>query len=112
MPGIPPTGSDAGILLSPDTLALLAGVLLSLALSYIPGVSAWFATLTPTAKRLTLLVAIVIVAGGGYALSCYGLFAGVTCDSSGATGLVRAVILALVASQGAYALTPERNEPE
>ena len=64
-----------------ETLTLLAGTILSLGFSYIPGLSDWYRRLgeTPdgegdggTRKRLVMLALLVLSAAGGFALACSG----------------------------------------
>lgn len=93
--------------LTPDLLALVAGVILSLAFSYVPGLNTKFAVLDPIYKRLIMLVLLLITAGGVYGLSCAGLLSYVTCDQGGAWLLLGIFIRAAVANQSAYLLSPE-----
>lgn len=96
-----------------DTLTMFAAALLSLAFSYIPGLNSRFDALAPEYKRLTMAGLTLVVAAAVYALACYGiadqLGLSVTCDQPGLIGLIRAWIAAVVANQGAYALTPRRG---
>ena len=93
--------------MTPELLAAAAGILLSLSFSYIPGLSTWYAAQDPTRKRLIMLAALVVITGGVFALSCANVFAWVTCDQAGATGLVTAFVLALVANQSTFLITPQ-----
>jgi hypothetical protein len=83
-------------------LAGLAGVLLSLACSYVPGLREWFEALDGTRKRGVFSVALAVVAVGATALSCAGVIATVECTQQGVWTLAQAFVAALVASQGAY----------
>lgn len=93
-----------------DTLALFAGVILSLLFSYIPGLNTWFAALEPAVKRLLMLALVLVVALGIVGLACAGLGAdlgiSVTCDKAGLLGVLRAFVLAMIANQGTYQATP------
>lgn len=111
-----------------ETLTLLAGSLLSLGFSYIPGLSGWYNRLGEggeagsdggadrqrsdggTSKRLVMLALLVLVAAGAFGLACSGwgttLGLALTCDQPGAAGLVRALALALIANQSTYAISP------
>ncbi len=95
-----------------DTLSLIAGTVLSLFFSYIPGLNQKFDALPAEAKRLIMLGLVVLVAGAVYALACAELAAdlgiAVTCDKAGGVALVRAVILAAIANQGTYGLTKRK----
>lgn len=92
-----------------EFLAASAAIVLSLALSYLPGLSPKWDALTTDMKRVWTAALLVAVAGGAYALSCAGLGAqlgiAVTCDQGGAVEAVKALIAALIASQGTYLLT-------
>ena len=95
--------------LSAEEICMVAGVLLSLGFSYVPGLSERFAALSATHKRLVMLALLAVVTGGVFALSCmdapFGLEK-VTCSQAGAWGLCRALALAAIANQSAYALSP------
>jgi hypothetical protein len=58
-----------------------------------------------------MLVLLVLVAGGAFSLACadLGLGLGITlaCDQSGAFGLLQTLIMALVANQATYSITPK-----
>jgi hypothetical protein len=91
-----------------ELLASIAGIVLTLAFSYIPGLNAAFDKLAPTTKRLTMAVLLLVVAGAVFGLSCGNVIASVTCDRAGLIGLVNVFIAALIANQAAYALSPKR----
>jgi hypothetical protein len=96
--------------MSAENLSLIAGTVLSLVFSYIPGASDWFTSFDAQVKRLIMLGLIVLSAGIVYGLSCqgwgesYGIQ--ISCDQSGLVGLVRQVVLAIIANQGVYAISP------
>jgi hypothetical protein len=96
-----------------DTLVLLAGAVLSLLFSYIPGLNTGFAALAPEVKRLIMAGLMLVVAAAAYGLSCAGVGASLgislVCDQSGLLGLIRSLILAVVANQGAYAISPQTD---
>lgn len=94
--------------MSADQLAAIAGVVLSLAFSYIPGLSDWYGALESVYKRLLMAGLLVVVACAVFGLSCGGLVAYVTCDKAGALGLVNALVAALVANQSTYLLSPQK----
>ena len=55
-----------------------------------------------------MLLLLVVITGATYGLSCAGLFnTGVTCDKPGLTGLITAFILALMANQSTFAISPK-----
>jgi exosortase/archaeosortase len=90
---------------------LLAGSVLSLVFSYIPGLNTWFAGKAPEFKRLFMLGLLVLVAAAVYGVACLGYGSGfginVTCDQAGAIALFQALILAIIANQSVYAVTPK-----
>ena len=92
-----------------ELLSAVAGVLLSLAFSYIPGLSGKFASLPSTTKRLIMGGLLLVVAGASFGLSCAGVLDAVACDKPGAMGLVANLIMAIMANQSAYALSPETS---
>lgn len=94
-----------------EFLAAGAATILSLAFSYIPGLSRWYGAKAEDVKRLIMLGLLVLVAGGAFGLACAGLGVdfgiGVTCDKAGAIELLKVLFAAAVANQITYALTPK-----
>ena len=90
---------------TPEVIAMLAGALLSLAFSYIPGLSARYGALSPEYKRLIMAGLMVVVAAGAFALACFGLLSGLVCDQPGVIRLVWVVILAITANQSVYQIS-------
>jgi hypothetical protein len=95
-----------------ETLSAVAGVVLSLAFSYVPGVREWFEALDATRKRLIMALSLAIVSAGVVALSCWNIMPLVTCNQGGVVALVTAFIAALVANQSAYLITPKARRPQ
>ncbi len=91
------------------TLSGFVGVGLSLAFSYIPGLSDNFEKLETTSKRLVMGLLLVVAAVAVFILGCTNVYAGVTCDQGGATGLVNVLIAALVANQATYMISPPKQ---
>lgn len=102
--------------MTPEFLVLAFGVALSLAVSYIPRLSTAYEALDGNAKRLVMLVGVVVIGVGVVGLNCAGVsFTGVPaveCSQAGALGVVEAVIKAAIANQAAYALTPKAAKAE
>lgn len=94
-----------------NTLVLIAGALLSLAFSYIPGLAPKFDALEPTVKRLIMLGLLVVVAGVSYGLACLGWGAAwginIVCDQAGLQSLVAQLIVAIIANQAIYQISPK-----
>ena len=96
--------------MSSATLSSVAGILLSLAFSYILGLNSWFDTLDSTYKRLIMLAALLVVAAGSFGLSCSGWWDFVTCDQGGIVELIEAFVAASIANQMAYKLSPRSDK--
>jgi len=90
-----------------DLLSAIAGVLLSLAFSYIPGINEQFAKLSSSSKRLIMGGLLLLVAGATFGLSCANILSSVTCDKPGAIGLVSNFVMAMIANQSTYSISPE-----
>ena len=94
-------------------LSLIAGTLLSLAFSYIPRLRELFDSLEPTGKRLVMLGLLVVTAGMVQSLACLGWGAewdlSLTCDQAGLAGLIEQLVIAVIANQSVYAISPRRR---
>jgi len=91
-----------------DGLSAIAGVVLSLVFSYVPGIKCWFETLESQEKQALMGVLLVIVALGVFGVSCARVIdTGIGCTQGGAIGLVQVLIAALVSNQSTYLLTKE-----
>jgi hypothetical protein len=93
-------------------LSAVAGIVLSLAFFYIPGLNEWYNKQTSQAKSLIMLGVMLVVAAASFGLACWGIFdIPITCDKAGAVGLFQAFVYALVANQATYTvfrrLTPQ-----
>ncbi len=95
------------------SLSLVAGALLSLAFSYIPRADGSFKRLDGIYKRLIMLGCLALVAGSVYGLSCLGIGeqigVNVVCDQDGAIGLFGQFILAMIANQSTYTISPQKK---
>ena len=94
-------------------ISLIAGTVLSLLFSYIPKADGTFKNLSGTGKRLVMLGGLVLVTVSVYGLSCIGWGDAwgitVTCDQPGAMGLIGSFVLAMIANQSAYAISPQKT---
>jgi hypothetical protein len=94
--------------LTAEFLAAVAGVVLSLAFSYIPGVRTAFAGLMPEVKRLVMLGLLAVVTIILTLLTCNGIVdTGVACDQNGIIRIVWTFILAMIANQTTYQISPQ-----
>ena len=102
--------------MTPETLASVAAILLSLLTSYLPGFSDWYASLEAIQKRLLMLGLLLLVAIAAFAAACtqlagpLGLAAGepTVCDAPSAYALLRAFVAALISSQAAFLISPKK----
>jgi hypothetical protein len=90
-----------------ETLSAVAGVVLSLAFSYVPGLAPWFGQLEATYKRLVMAGSLAVVSIIVVALSCWNITPLVVCNQAGLVELVSAFLAALVANQAAYLISPK-----
>lgn len=95
--------------MSSEQLSAIAGLILSLVFSYVPGISDWYGSLESTQKRFVMAVLLLAVAGGIFGLSCGNVLTTVTCDKAGVMGLINALVAALVANQATYLLSPRKT---
>lgn len=97
--------------MTPEFLVLTFGVILSLVVSYVPGLAPAFEKLDGSLKRVVMLCGVVVIGVSVYGLNCAGIawtgVPAVACTQQGALGVVEAIILAAIANQTAYALSPK-----
>ena len=97
-----------------NTLSLIAGAALSLAFSYIPGLREDFELLDPTEKRLVMLGLLLVTTVAVQIMACLGWGAlwgfNLTCDRTGIAGLIEQLVIAIIANQSVYAISPRRTQ--
>jgi hypothetical protein len=89
--------------LSPEHLSALAGLLLSLLFSYVPGLSTWYDAQGPTTKRLIMLGLLLVVALGSLLYRCR---TDAACFGVEWEAYLAAFIAALITNQAAASITP------
>ena len=83
-------------------LSAVAGGVLSLVISYVPGINAWWDKLEGQYKRTAMGVLILAAAGGAYVGACQGYWVG---ECGNWQSYLEAALAALVANQSIYKLT-------
>lgn len=100
--------------MSAELISAIAGGLLSLGFSYIPGLNVWFAGLESIYKRLIMAGLLLLVSAAVFGLGCTSWAAGwgieATCDQPGLQVMIGAFIAALVANQATYQISPETSK--
>lgn len=102
--------------MTPEELAALAGVVLSLLFKYFPVLNVWYGGLTKVYKQLLMLGLIFVVGLGAFGLSCLGAgeFFGIAleCSGEGFWALLSVVFMAGFGNQMTYLLAPETAKVE
>ncbi|NPV87267.1 MAG: hypothetical protein HPY45_14810 [Anaerolineae bacterium] len=96
--------------MTPEQLAAISGILLSLVFSYVPGLSDSWNKAAPTTKRGIMAALLFLTAAAIYIFSCAGITEysqNVTCDRQGLLQLINIFIAALIANQAAYQISPK-----
>jgi hypothetical protein len=100
--------------MSAESLSLIAGTVLSLMFSYLPGARNWYDQFSPEVKRSIMLGLILLSGGIVYGLSClgWGTEWGIApiCNETGLMGLIEQVVIAIIANQSIYAISPLRKD--
>ena len=96
-----------------DSIHFAAGIIISLALSYIPGLHDRWLALPSDWKRVVLLIALAAASVLLWLARCeWGLIVGGPSCDDGAVAALRGFIEAVIASQAAYAVSPAvRSKP-
>jgi hypothetical protein len=107
-----PTAQEPAVALTPEVLAAVLGVVLSLAASYVPRFRTWWAALLDDYKRLIMALANILIGVVIYALACSPNtgFPFVVCPTGGFWYLVQVILLALIANQTTDRVSPDTND--
>jgi FtsH-binding integral membrane protein len=99
--------------MSAESLSLISGMVLSLVFSYVPGARSWFEKFDPETKRSIMLVLLAITASIVFGLSCVGWTSewsiSLSCNRSDLLRLIEQLVLAIIANQSVYAISPRKN---
>lgn len=92
--------------ITPEILSMAAGIIVSVVLSYIPGLRPKWALLDPDYKRLILLIILALLSLGIVLLSCYGVIPFIVCDKGGLIKFLTIFGASVISSQAAYMVSP------
>lgn len=100
-----------GVTMSSEFISAGAGVALSLALTYVPGLKERWNALAGDKKRAVLAGLLMLIALMSLALGCAGLFSDYSaeCSRSGLETVLGSLFAALSTSQAAYILTGKED---
>jgi len=97
-----------------EFVSSLAGVLLSLVFSYVPGAKQWYGALDGMQKRLVMLAFLVLAVALVLVTACSGFGAdfnlAVMCDRSGLVSVMKAFGAAVIANQTTYLISPPASK--
>jgi O-phosphoseryl-tRNA(Cys) synthetase len=97
--------------MSAESIAVVAGIVLSLVFSYVPKLKDWYDGLEGNKRRLLMLGLLTGVALGAFGLACADLVAqvgiGVLCTKAGAFELLRSLVYAIIANQSTFMISPK-----
>jgi hypothetical protein len=93
--------------MSAETLAAFAGVALSLAFSYIPGLKDKFGELPAAQKQMWMGVLLIVTAGVIVGIGCAGISPVVVCTQAGLIEFGGVLVSALVANQATFLISPK-----
>jgi hypothetical protein len=102
-------GGDVPIVaeVSPEWYVIVFGTILSLAVSYIPGLDTWYQSQTTEFKKLFMAIGIFVILVVTFTLTCFGLItSNLTCSVNGGMNALLVYILTLGANQGTYGVSP------
>ena len=87
-----------------NLLMMAAGVVLSLAFGYVPGLREWYEAKDGVRKAQVMAALLLAAAVGVFLAACYTPWQRVTCDEAGFWQLVELFVVAIMANQATYAL--------
>lgn len=95
--------------LTPQLLAGIVGLALSLVFAYIPKLNTWYAAKSEDTKKSIMGVLLIVFGVAIYALACVPSlgFPFVACPTGGIWSLLTIILSALVANQGTYLIAPK-----
>ncbi len=99
---------------TPETLSAVAGVVLSLCLSYIPGLRTYYGAFSEDQKKVVMLGLLALVTIAIVALSCTQTLVLIPCSQENLGQVVlRAIMVfvsALIGNQSVFLITPKASD--
>ena len=97
--------------MTPEMIAAIVGVLLSLAAEYIPVFKDWFNSLPDSQQKMVMLGAGLVVVYGAFGLGCAGLLTSYwACTWLGAYDALLVFLAYVLANQTTYALFLKKDK--
>jgi hypothetical protein len=97
--------------MSENTFGVLAGMLMSLAFAFVPGLKGWYEKLSSQQKQLFMLGALALIVGGKFGLGCLGKDASFACTADGGWLALEAFVYSAIANAGTYKATNYLAKP-
>ena len=96
--------------MTPESLAVIVGIVISIGFEYIPGLHDWYNKLANNYQRLVMLGVMVVVIGVAFGLGCAGLIGPIwPCTEEGGWLAVKLFVAAVIANQATYLVLPKQN---
>lgn len=95
--------------MTPESLAVLVGIVLSIGFEYIPGLHGWYNALDNTYQRLVMLGVMFAIVAVMFGLGCANLIKAWECTGAGAFEALKIFVLAMIANQSTYTVLPKRE---
>jgi hypothetical protein len=92
-----------------QSLALVAGSVISLVFEYVPGVQSWYNELTDKAQRLVMLFVLLLVPTAALGFTCIGWYEYFPCSAVGIKEAIEMFVAAVLANQTTYALILKKD---
>ncbi len=94
---------------TPQLLAGIVGMILSLLFAYVPKLNTWYAALETDVKKSIMALAMIVAGVLVYILACVPAlgFPFVACPAGGVWSLLTIVVSALIANQATVSIAPK-----
>ena len=93
--------------MTPEALAAIVGMVVSLLASYVPGFNTWFAGIQDEYKKLIMLGILVVTCVVLVALSCTNTWIFIECTREGIKNFITVFVWAVIGNQAAFKIFPQ-----